>query len=175
MNGSDHCIPWYFPINDTSMLRICDPWEAREFRHYMNTIPVDACNSCLPDCNTTVYTASVTAAPFRRCDNKNLGISFLCNFLGKQIQPPIWGQNVLNQYMDEINQIPDYMQFLVNRSNERTFSDEKASGKEIFMAANTAVNEFGEKISKRYDAFEKDIAMVTFFFEANSFSIVIST
>ena len=109
-NNTDPCIPWYFPVNDTSKIRLCDPWEARKFRHSMNSIPYDECESCLPDCNTVMYTASVTAAPFRRCDYKNLGVSFLCTFEdqidGKQIQPPIWAQNVLKQYLDEIDYIP---------------------------------------------------------------------
>ena len=66
MNKTDSCMPWYFPVNDTSHIRLCDPWEARMFRHAMNSMPFDECDSCLPDCTTTVYTASVTAAPFRR-------------------------------------------------------------------------------------------------------------
>ena len=88
MNQSDPCIPWYFPINDTSTARLCDPWEARSFRSYMTSIPYDTCDFCLPDCVTTMYSASVTAAPFRRCDYKNLGVSFLCNF-DDQIQSSI--------------------------------------------------------------------------------------
>ena len=32
MNVSDPCLPWYFPINDKDNARLCDPWEAREFR-----------------------------------------------------------------------------------------------------------------------------------------------
>ena len=59
---------------------------------------------------------------FRRCDYKNLGVSFLCNFeeqiQGQQIQPPIWGQNVLKQYLDEINEVPDYLESLARNSNK---------------------------------------------------------
>ena len=88
---------------------------------------------------TPRYSASVTAAPFRRCDYKNLGISFLCNFeeqiQGQQIQPPIWGQNVLKQYMDEINTIPDYLKSVASNSNKRLYADEKASGKQIFKVS----------------------------------------
>ena len=170
MNQSDPCIPWYFPINDTSTARLCDPWEAREFRQYMKSIPYDTCDYCLPDCETTIYHASVTAAPFRRCDYKNLGVSFLCNFngniLGKQIQPAIWAESVIAQYINEIEQVPDYLEF-ASHSNKRFYVDSKASGKPIFTAANEDVIS-GEKTPKSYDAYEKDIAMVTFFFETNT-------
>ena len=168
MNQSDPCIPWYFPINDTSTSRLCDPWEAKSFRNYMTSIPYDTCDFCLPDCITTMYSASVTAAPFRRCDYKNLGVSFLCNFddqiQGKQIQPPIWGSNVLKQYIADIETIPEYLEDLSSHSNKRFFQDAKASGKPIFMAANVDAN--GDL--KSYDAYDKDIAMVTFFFETNT-------
>ena len=87
---------------------------------------------------------------FRRCDYKNLGVSFLCNFeeqiQGQQIQPPIWGQNVLKQYLDEINEVPEYLESLARNSNKRLFADE--SGNQIFAAANVEVDETGEKIPK---------------------------
>ena len=109
---------------------------------------------------------------YLRCDYKNLGVSFLCTFEdqidGKQIQPPIWAQNVLKQYMDEIKYIPDYLSTLESRSNKRVFADEKASGKQIFEAANSDLDSHGEKIPKSYDAYDKDIAMVTFFFETST-------
>ena len=152
------CFPWYFPINDTSNARLCDPWEAREFKSHMSSLPYDACDDCMPDCVTTIYSTSVTAAPFRRCDYKNLGISFLCNF-EEALKPPIWGQRVLDQYLSDIQQVPDYIDSLVS-SNQRKFADSRATGKEIFKAAN-------EK-SPDYDAYEKDIAMVTFFFETST-------
>ena len=121
-------------------------------------VPTETCDYCYPDCSTTLYTASVTAAPFRRCDYKNLGVSFLCNF-DEEIQPPIWGQRVLDQYVSDISTIPDYIKTEVN-SNERQFADPKASGTQIFVASNTK--------SPSYDAYSKDIAMVTFFFETST-------
>ena len=101
-----------------------------------------------------------------------MGVSFLCNFeeqiQGQQIQPPIWGQNVLEQYLDEINEVPAYLESLVNNSNKRFFADNQGSANQVFSAANVDINEFGEKVPKSYDAYEKDIAMVTFFFETNT-------
>ena len=36
------------------------------------------CNECYPDCDTTDFGASASAAPFRRCDYKNVDMSPLC-------------------------------------------------------------------------------------------------
>lgn len=124
----------------------------------MSGIPFDTCDYCLPDCKGTIYTSSVTAAPFRRCDYKNLGVSFLCNF-DANIEPPVWGQNVVDQYLSDIGKLPDYVQNFVT-SNRRKFADPKASGNQIFKKA----NEDGPD----YDAYQKDIAMVTFFFETST-------
>ena len=95
------CIPWYFPKNDTSSLRLCNPWEAMDFRKIMDTTPVNFYSHCLTDCSGIIYQASVTAAPFSRCDFKNIGVSDLCNF-DVQINPTIWGQSVMDQYGDEV-------------------------------------------------------------------------
>ena len=90
------------PINDTSGSEICTPWEAKEFREAMDETPGDYCDHCLPDCDTILYEASISAAPFRHCDYKNLGVSYLCDFDGT-VSPKIWGQRVQDQYMKEIS------------------------------------------------------------------------
>ena len=102
------CVPWYLPINDTSGTELCTPWEAREFRKAMDKTPGDYCDHCLPDCTVTIYEASVTAAPFRNCDYKNLGVSYLCDFDGT-VSPKIWGQQVQDQYANEISSVPFYI------------------------------------------------------------------
>ena len=64
---------------------------------------------CLPDCEETHYTAILSAAPFRRCDYKNLGMTPLCQFgdpeyLGSSVgsfSPPMWGGSVFDQYRKE--------------------------------------------------------------------------
>ena len=40
MNKTDLCIPWYLPKNDSSAARLCDPWEAREFKTHMDAVPL---------------------------------------------------------------------------------------------------------------------------------------
>ena len=158
MNSSDPCMPWYFPITNDSNARLCDPWEAREFRKIMSRIPVNNCSHCLPDCNATMYKASVTAAPFRRCDYKNMGVGFLCTF----------NEEIQGKKLEEVKEIPDYLKTLEQRSNKRLYVDEKAAGKQVFSASNVEIDGSGQKIPKSYDAYEKDIAMVTFFFESST-------
>lgn len=158
MNITDPCLPWYFPINKKGNARLCDPWEAREFRIHMQRVPSGDCDYCLPDCRTTIFSASVTAAQFRRCDYKNLGVSFLCNF-EENIEPPIWGKSVIDQYRSEIDDIPEFVSQIV-RSNERQYVNPRASGVEMFQAVNEE--------SPTYDAYHKDIALVTFFFESST-------
>ena len=57
---------------------------------------------CLPNCEETHYTVGVSASPFRECNDKNLGLTNLCNLDPKgsmaKINPHIYGDNVLNQY-----------------------------------------------------------------------------
>merc|ERR1719210_2968267 len=164
MNITPPCIPWYFPMNESMNTRICDPWEARKFRNLMENIPDGQCDKCLPDCSTTLYHASVTAAPFRRCDYKNLGISYLCNF-DEKIDPPIWGQQVLDQYFNDLNVddsslLPDYIRSGVKTQHRRYADENIAAGNPVFQATNTK--------SPSYDAYQRDIAMVTFFFESTT-------
>ena len=159
MNQSDPCMPWYFPMVDNSTSRLCDPWEAREYLQHMSVVPPNQCNFCTPDCEKTLYRASVTAAPFRRCDYKNLGTSQLCNFEDK-LNPPIWGQQVLSQYKSEAaDGVPDYISKFIS-TNMRRYADSRASGKPVFTASNDE--------NPEYDAYKRDIAMVTFFFESTT-------
>ena len=53
----------------------------------------------------TTYTATVSAAPFRRCDYRTLGLNPLCNPASfdeeggfSSINPPIWGTPTFDEY-----------------------------------------------------------------------------
>ena len=119
MNKSDPCVPWYLPKNASNEIRLCNPWEARTFIRKMDETPHNDLKHCLPDCSTTVYHASVTAAPFKKCNMKNLEVSFMCNF-ETGMNPPIWGEMVSNQYIKEMKSLPDYIKEQVN-SNYRDY------------------------------------------------------
>ena len=56
----------------------------------------------------------MTAAPFRRCDYKNLGVSYLCSLTDQTLpQPKIWGKQVRQEYKTKFgfddDQLPDYI------------------------------------------------------------------
>ena len=119
MNKSDPCVPWYLPKNESNEIRLCNPWEARTFMRKMDETPHDNLKYCLPDCSTTVYHGSVTAAPFKKCNMKNLDVSFMCNF-ETGMNPPIWGEMVSDQYIKETESLPDYIKNQVN-SNYRDY------------------------------------------------------
>ena len=72
--------------------------------------------------------------------------------------PPIWGQQVLSQYSAEADDIPDYIANSIITNLRRYADKDKASGNPVFSATNDK--------SPTYDAYQKDIAMVTFFFES---------
>ena len=66
-----------------------------------------AMQACLPNCDETFYTSSVSAATFRRCDFKNLGMTPLCDLGHNEVEdetgfasvsPPMWGESVIEQY-----------------------------------------------------------------------------
>lgn len=96
------CIPWNLPVPTFSerKTRMCNPWETYEFVELMfHQIPDGTCKHCLPDCTETKYSTGVTVAPFRRCDFKNLGVSYLCNIANPGLpEPRIWGEQVLEEY-----------------------------------------------------------------------------
>ena len=116
MSEDEVCVPWYLPTEDQAH-PMCDPWAAVKFREYVSkkifissyvlvlillvlvdikvSLITDECDYCFPDCSGTIYEASVSAVPYRDCNNQNLGVSLMCNLDG-DIEPPIFGTQVLN-------------------------------------------------------------------------------
>jgi hypothetical protein len=92
-------------------------------------------------------------------------ISPLCTIEPEKVPyPPKWGQNVLQEYNTK-GKVPDYvMEKVASNKRLNVKNEDKRSttqhGKELFTLTN---NE--EKV---YDAYEKDIATVTFFFESSN-------
>jgi hypothetical protein len=94
---------------------MCDPWQAIIFDKLMfQSLPEDECDHCLPDCSETQFSTSVTLSPFRRCDYKNLGVSYLCNLNDPDLpEPRIWGYQVLDEYEERDGDVPDYIKLQV--------------------------------------------------------------
>ena len=80
----------------------------------------------------------------------------------ENLSPPIWGAQVLTQYTAETSNetVPDYIEKSVKTNMRRYADKDKASGKPVFTAWN--------QNASTYDAYQKDIAMVTFFFESTT-------
>ena len=144
------CYPWFLPhaeINTT----VCDPWSARHFLANMKKLP-DTCKDCLVDCEYTEYSAAVTAVPFRVCDNKNLGVSRLCNIENPfGPNPGIYGTQIFDEYD---YQLPSFANRFVTSRRQRAVR----MNDEMFSVT------FNKDKFNLYDAYEKDIAMVNFYF-----------
>ena len=164
------CTPWYFPREEGMgknryQTRICDPYEQYEFLGLMENVPPQAFKSCLPDCNSVQYSVSITAAPLRKCNYKNLGMSPLCRFnvnVGEEIHPAIWSASVVNQVMHEQGEVPWYLEERNINSSRTNMRYYVANGSDSDSAV------FTQMVLEKYDAYEKDIGMVTFFFESTT-------
>ena len=157
------CVPWFLPLITTRQ-PMCDPWEANDFQKQMSLVGNGKCKKCLPDCESIEIRASVSAKPFGPCDEKSVG-SFLCfmemdNSKGIP-HPPKWGQSVLEEYKWR-RTIPDYIMNEV-KTNRRSYvsrQDEATEDIDVLSAI--------ENSNQGYDAYEKDIAMMTFYFESSN-------
>lgn len=59
-----NCHPWFFPSLEKG-IKMCDPWNARDFKEQFGKVPTETCEYCLPGCDSTLYTVSLSTAPFR--------------------------------------------------------------------------------------------------------------
>jgi len=57
---------------------MCDPWENQMLLDAMQIhFPQESCRFCLPECNHVIYQQTVSSQKFRKCDEKNFGMSDL--------------------------------------------------------------------------------------------------
>merc|ERR1719192_2678534 len=100
------CVPWYLP--PLLGMPLCDPWKALIFKELLGLVSSSNCSHCLPNCDETQYSSVRSTARFRRCDNRNLGVSSLCDLDSKQTLPALYGQELLAEYGDAST--PQYLQ-----------------------------------------------------------------
>ena len=157
-NNTNGCVPWFYPVNDNYVAHLCDPWQTRKFQEFMKSMPDDLCDYCYPDCDTTIYDSSISTAPFRACDHTNLGVSKICNLITGDMNPPMWTQTVVDEYQNlNPTGVPDFAQPNPKRmSNMRRYASKEKLEVLAFRHKNIK--------SPRYDAFERDIAVVTFYY-----------
>ena len=107
------CTPWFYPSPDTNM---CDPWQTQIFLSaVLDGGAAKTCGHCLPDCVSTVYSSSVSATPLRRCDTKNIGLTYLCKFDGDVPLPAIWSDQVISEYKKSYpeEELPGFLRFYI--------------------------------------------------------------
>ena len=150
------CTPWYFPFPDNNYI-LCNMWQNYRISNIMqNEVPSDECNYCLPDCRHVIYSQSITAQPFRRCDERNIEVTPMCSILNKNfISPPVWGKQVYNHFMNLTNTVPDFVSKIT--SNQRTV-------KKSYQQHDFFINR-GQTV---YDAFDQDIAILNVFFDSTT-------
>jgi len=156
MNHSQLCTPWFLP-SLSNPGTICDPWQAAEFDEHFKNVIESTCNQCLPDCDAVHYDASVTAVPFRKCDYRNLEVSPLCSI--KDPLPPkpqIWSKEYLEELFKLLGPNSSVPTNTGIASSLRTYGIQLTQPG-IFNFAN-----------ETYDAYDKDIAVVEFYFKKSS-------
>jgi len=145
------CSPWFFPTYKSAP-QVCDPWDTIDFLKETFETPDSKC-TCLPGCNKIIYHTSITAVPFRRCDDSNLGTSKLCDLEDTTMpEPKMWGQQVKDEYVgNQAGYISDI------KSNERQY-----------LASIGGSGVFKNLEPKKYNAYDEDIAIVKVFFESSA-------
>ena len=140
MENGNACTPWNMPSPDGH--RCCNPMEQQEFFETFGRLDMSivmGSELCLPDCAGTLYTTRVTAAPFRECDDANMGLSRLCRIERGTNGGPVpqkWAESVLRDYN---NSPPSYI-------------------------SDTVKSALRQRGDGEYDAYQEDMAEVMFFF-----------
>ena len=158
-NETEKCTPWFYPVIDKYVTKMCDPWETREFQNMISSVPDGQCSYCLTDCENSIYGTRVYTAPFVSCDHTNLGVNELCDFENNYMNPPMWAKQVQNEYQFVKGKLPRYISKIPDNIRKYVPSPNKTQAL-TFKDANLA--------NPRYDTFEKDIAIVTFYFDKSS-------
>lgn len=153
-NSVGPCTPWYLPRRPTVSI-VCDPWSSERFEQLMSLAKSKSEVDCLPDCQRNLYHLKLSTAVFSRCDERNLGLSELCDLKldCDSERPNMFGHQVFEEYNKTLKKNPDYIKCL--RSNIREVSED-------LLQRGT----FNSSKIISYDAFEKDISMLQVFFDS---------
>ena len=98
-----------------------------------------------------------TAQPFRKCDEKNFGVSDLCNLelTGSLPQPQIFGTQVL----DELNS--------TSNGSIPSFAS-KVKSRKRYLKRTILMDNIFSALDREYDAYEDDIAILNVYFDTSS-------
>jgi len=162
------------------LLKICDPWETANFTKYLEQVPDGLCAECLPDCTSTIYDTRVSSASFKTCDHTNigkapnlnfpplnlhwhfsLGSSAMCEFSTTgQINPPIWAHAVNQEYKKVQNEVPEWFEKSGIFPSQRNYVS-ATKFQNLVLKSDVASQ-------PTYNAYDKDIAVVNFYFDKSS-------
>lgn len=152
-NDSKTCTPWYLPFVQEGHV-LCDPWTTSTFEMYMRSgARQSRCSHCLPDCQRTVYQTKVSTQAFRKCDERNLGMTQFCNMekFASLPKPQIFGQQVLDEFKF-MNISAGYLKGIV--SNVRDYYSREAKRNTFHF------------VDDIHNAYERDIAVLNVYFES---------
>ena len=164
---NDSCIPWFYPVPDNRNSQMCNPWNTKKFQKIMDRdIPKDACEYCLPDCTTTVYSTSSTYAKFQKCDHTNMGTNMLCDMVEGDLSPAPWTFLAQEEFLNANQSVPSY---LTTNSNPSQTSDtyKFPDQRRRVASSNIAKNLMFQADLKKnptYNAYEEDIGIINIFF-----------
>ena len=158
-NETQKCTPWFYPVEDKYVTKMCDPWETKEFQKWISSAPDKRCSHCLTDCEGSIYGTRIYAAPFRPCDHTNLGVTDLCYLESDYMNPPIWTHQVREEYLYSKGKLPSYISKIPFNIRKYVPSSNKTQSL-TFKEANLA--------NPNYDTFKEDIAIVRFYFDKST-------
>ena len=153
------CTPWFYPSIDEHVAETCDPWQTQRFIKLVSEVPSKNCSHCLPDCTTTTYQARISTSAFRMCDHTNIGVSSMCNMQDRTMNPPLWSNLVTNEYMAAKGNVPAFAKPSIERQSNMRPLGYKAEQQD------TSGRNGADDPNPSYDAFERDIGIVNFYFE----------
>lgn len=152
-SSNSTCTPWYLPFVQESH-SLCDPWSAGTFETALyDGAGRTRCQHCRPDCRRTVYQSKISTQAFRKCDERNFGISQLCNIekIAESPKPQIYGLQVLKEFkmINKSGFVPVNIE-----SNIRNFYN-NPSRRNTFRTDDDT-----------HDAYVEDIGVLNVFFES---------
>jgi len=166
-NEGTRCIPWFYPVNNETPYKMCNPWNTEKFLQIIKEqVPKDECKHCLPDCETTIYQSTMTYTQLRKCDRTNLGgSSILCSLVDEPLNPAPWTNAAQNEFARANQTLPWYLE--TNPSKELTGGMKFPNQRLKVLDPNKKSSLlFPSEVEENpwYDAFEMDIGIVNIFF-----------
>ena len=168
---NDSCTPWFYPVQNEKVGKMCNPWNMLKFVDILdNDIPEKECDYCLPECTTTVYETSISYAQFQQCDHTNTGTNSLCDMVNGNLNPAPWTYLAQNEYENASpnESLPWYLETDATTLKElegrmKRFPDQRRRVTDV-ATKQSAMFKSDLETHPTYNAFEKDIGIVNVFF-----------